>query len=151
MQVNCHIFTLCIFHQKGKKWHSFLAAGFFLAGVSGLSLVFPALRQLCGAVLDTPPEYHRRKPGVSGRPEYPALVTGISGLLNCHRQKLRPGAESPPAPEFPVPGPESPALPRANNVWCGTGALSGGTPEGDRSFRPASESPAHSGRSLRPK
>ena len=113
-----------------------------IPGRSLRPLDFPALRQVCGTVLDTPPEYHRRKPGVSGRPEYPTLVTGISGLLNRHRQKLRPGAESPPAPEFPVPEPESPALPRANCMWCGTGSSSGGTPEGDRSFRPAPESPA---------
>ena len=150
LQVNCHIFTLSIFHQNGKKWQSLLAAGLFLAGVSGLP-GFTCPLPMCGAVLDTPPEYHRRKSGVSGMPEYPALVTGISGLLNRHRQKLRPGAESPPAPEFPVPGPESSALPRANYVWCGTGASSGGTPEGDRSFRPAPESPALLGRSLRPK
>ena len=133
--------TPSIIHQKVKKWQSFLVAGNFLAGVSGLPgrsirpLVFPILRQLCGAVLDTPPEYHRRVPGVSGWPEYPALETGVSGLwISIDKDSVRVRSLRPPR-SLRCPGPESPALPRLSNVWRGTGTLSGGSPEGDRSFQ----------------
>ena len=64
---------------------------------------FPCLSPGCGAVLDTPPEYHRRVPGVSGRLEYPALGDRSLRPVELHRQSLRPCAESSPAPEFRVP------------------------------------------------
>ena len=42
-------------------------------GRSLRSLGFSCLSPSCGAVLDSTPEGHRRVPGVSGRPEFPAL------------------------------------------------------------------------------
>ena len=156
LQVNCHIFTLSIYHQKGKFWQSLFAAGQSQAGVSGLlgpeSPVpgFPCRVPSCGAVLDSTPEYDRRMPGVSGRPECPALGDRSLRPLALPRQSLRWVAESPATPKFPVPPTGVSGLPRVCKVWCGAGALSGGTSEGVRSFRPAPESPAHLGRSLRP-
>ena len=124
MQVNCHIFTLCIFHQKGKKWQSFLAAGFFVAGVSGpwFFLLFAScvvrywtpLRSITGGCPESPG-------GRSLRP------------VDLHRQRLRPGAESPPAPESPVPwtrvsGPSS-SKQCVARYWHPVRRKSGGRPE----------------------
>ena len=115
--------------------------------VPGVSCLSPLVWCLSGAS----PEYHRRVPGVSGRPEYPVPVTGDSALSKHHRQvsarawSLRPAPESP-VPQTGVSGPPR-SVHRVATPWC----LSGGSPEGVRSLRASTGVSGHSGRSLRPK
>ena len=99
---------------KRKKRAKFLCRRDFKAGVSG-TRIFPACAKVwCGSRLP---------------PEVPRIIHGVSGI-----------------PESPTPGHRSlrpiSIKPVKTQVWCATGLLSGGSPEGARSFR--------NGRSLRP-
>ena len=71
--------------------------------------------------------------------------------VDRHRQRLCPGAESPPSPEFPVPrtrvsGP-SPSEQRVVRYWCPVRRVPGGRPE----FPACTRVSGLLGRSLRPK
>ena len=127
------------------------------SGVSGQRtrnlrpLVFPALRQLVWCRSGVSPEYHRRVPGVSGKLEYPVLLTGVSGLWKRHRQDSARVRSLRPAPEFLVPQTGVSGPPRSVLCvvppWC----QSGGSPEGVRSLRHYPGVSGLLGRSLRPK
>ena len=92
-----------------KKWQRFHVAGKFLAGVSGVSgrslrsLDFPCSSSLVWCLSGASPEYHRRIPGVSGWPEYPVPVTGISVLSKRPRQVSARARSLRLEPESPVP------------------------------------------------
>ena len=109
LQDNCLFSTPSIIHQKVKKRAKFHCCRNFLAGVSGLShrslrppgFSCPLARVWCGTghPSGVTPEGARSlwKAGVSGPwwPESPASPTSSTSL--------RPGAEYPASPEFPVP------------------------------------------------
>ena len=122
-----------------------------MPGRSLRPLDFPALRQVCGAVLDTPP------PGVSPEGSRSLREAGVSGPcdrslrpVEASATRLRPGAESPPCTG--VSGPSGRSLrPSAKSARCGAPLVSvrrwpGGRPESPvqpRSIRPLRpESPA---------
>ena len=150
-------FIPSIIHQKVKKWQRFLVAGKIpgrsLRGgrpespVPGFSCPSPLVWCLSGAS----PEYHRRVPGVSGRPEYLVTVTGVSGMSKRHRQVSARARSLRHAPESPVlltgvSGPRR-SVHRVVPPLC----LSEDSPEGVRSLRVYTGVSGDSGRSLRPK